>query len=189
MGSRRGYAVLRRFAALAVVCVFLVSAGVAIDHSVQAAGKTLSLIIDAQADRADEAEIIAAYLREIGVEAEVRIWEWSALRERALEGERQIWLSDWGSAYFDPFDLVIPKLATADRGNYSGYSNPELEEHLTLVQMTADQEQRKEAYFNAQRIIYDDATWIFGYMLKETEAARVEITDWQPSMDSKNKSS
>ncbi|MFY9187144.1 MAG: ABC transporter substrate-binding protein [Bacillota bacterium] len=185
MGSRRGYAVLRRFAALAVVCVFLVSAGVAIDHSVQAAGKTLSLIIDAQADRADEAEIIAAYLREIGVEAEVRIWEWSALRERALEGERQIWLSDWGSAYFDPFDLVIPKLATADRGNYSGYSNPELDELLTLVQMTADQEQRKEAYFKAQRIIYDDAPWIFGYMLKETEAARVEITNWQPSMDSR----
>ena len=80
MGSRRGYAVLRRFAALAVVCVFLVSAGVAIDHSVQAAGKTLSLIIDAQADRADEAEIIAAYLREIGVEAEVRLCVWSALR-------------------------------------------------------------------------------------------------------------
>ena len=43
-------------------------------------------------------------------------------------------LSEWGSAY-GSFDLVIPKLATADRGNYSAY-NPELDELLTLVQRT-----------------------------------------------------
>ena len=185
MRAERGYGILSCLAALAVLAVLLVSVGFVPEHSVQAAGKTLSIIVDAESDRADEAEIIATYLRAVGVEAEVRIWEWNALKERLVAGERQMYLSDWGSAYFDPFDLVIPKLGTADRGNYSGYSNKELDELLTLVQMTADQSERKKAYFAAQRIIFQDAPWVFGYALKETEAARGEITNWQPSMDSR----
>lgn len=185
MRSQRGYGILSCLAALAVIAVLLVSVGVVTHHSAQAAGKTLSIIIDTEADRADEAEIIATYLRSIGVEAEVRIWEWSALKERLLAGERQLCLSDWGSAYFDPFDLVIPKLGTSDRGNYSGYSNTELDKLLSQVQMTADQSERKEAYFKAQKIIFEDAPWIFGYALKETEAARGEITNWQLAMDSR----
>ncbi|NLJ59796.1 MAG: peptide ABC transporter substrate-binding protein [Firmicutes bacterium] len=185
MRAERGYGILSCLAALAVLAVLLVSVGFVPEHSVQAAGKTLSIIVDAESDRADEAEIIATYLRAVGVEAEVRIWEWNALKERLVAGERQMYLSDWGSAYFDPFDLVIPKLGTADRGNYSGYSNKELDELLTLVQMTADQSERKKAYFEAQRIIFQDAPWVFGYALKETEAARGEITSWQPSMDSR----
>lgn len=185
MRSQRGYGILSCLAALAVITVLLVSVGVATEHSAQAAGKTLSIIIDTEADRADEAEIIATYLRGIGVEAEVRIWEWNALKERLLAGERQLCLSDWGSAYFDPFDLVIPKLGTNDRGNYSGYSNTELDKLLSQVQMTSDQGERKEAYFKAQKVIFGDAPWIFGYALKETEAARGEIVNWQPAMDSR----
>jgi len=139
MRAERGYGILScSWAALRLsFAVLLVSVGFAPEHSAQAAGKTLSIIVDAESDRADEAEIIATYLRAVGVEAEVRIWEWNALKERLVAGERQMYLSDWGSAYFDPFDLVIPKLGTADRGNYSGYSNKELDELLTLVQMTA----------------------------------------------------
>jgi peptide/nickel transport system substrate-binding protein len=185
MRAQRGYGIVPCLAALVVLAVLLVSVGAVMEHSAQAAGKTLSIIIDTEADRADEAEIIATYLRAVGVEAEVRIWEWNALKERLLAGERQMYLTDWGSAYFDPFDLVIPKLGTADRGNYSGYSNTELDELLKQVQMTADQNERKKAYFEAQGIIFQDAPWIFGYALKETEAARAEVANWQPSMDSR----
>ncbi len=185
MRAQRGYGIPRCLAALVVAAVLLVSVGIVAEHSVQAAGKTLSIIIDTEADRADEGEIIATYLRAIGVEAEVRIWEWNALKERLLAGERQICLSDWGSSYFDPFDLVIPKLGTNDRGNYSGYSNAQLDTLLKQVQETADSQAREQAYFEAQKIIFQDAPWIFGYSLKETEAARGEVTDWQPSMDSR----
>lgn len=185
MGFSKGYSRLLHATILLVVAALLVSIGVTPRYFVQAQGKTLSLIIDAVSDRADEAEIISSYLRDIGVEAEVRIWEWNALKERIEAGERQIYLSDWGSAYFDPFDLVIPKLGTDDRGNYSFYSNEEVDQIFELVQVSADQEKRKEAYFDAQQIIFNDAPWIFGYMLKETEAARKEITNWRPYMDSR----
>jgi len=98
---------------LLLVCM-AISAPVAVSGS----AKALSVIVDTTADRSDEAQAVAEYLRTVGVSAEVRVWEWSALKERILAGERQMYLTDWGSAYFDPFDLAVPKLRTGDRGNY-----------------------------------------------------------------------
>ena len=184
-GKGKDHGLSRCLTALVVLAAILVFTGLIAGSPIQASGKTLSIIVDAVADRADEAEIIATYLRAVGVEAQVRLWEWNALKDRLEAGERQMYLSDWGSAYFDPFDLVIPRLATGDRGNYSGYSNAELDHLLDKVQRLVDPNERREAYFKAQDIIFHDAPWIFGYALNEVEAARVEITNWQPSMDSR----
>ncbi|MDI6894979.1 MAG: ABC transporter substrate-binding protein [Bacillota bacterium] len=148
-------------------------------------GKTLSVVIDSEANRKDEAEAIAANLREIGVQAEVRVWEWSAMKEKILAGERQMYLTDWGSAYFDPFDLAVPKLKTKDRGNYSFYSNAEFDACMDKALTSIDEATRKEAYFKAQDILYKDVPWVFGYFRDEVEAASANIRNWQPSMDSR----
>ncbi|MGE5594234.1 MAG: ABC transporter substrate-binding protein [Betaproteobacteria bacterium] len=177
---RRGSWLTIAVAALALLAIGVPSGGV-----LHAAGKTLAVVIDAEANRADEAEAIAADLRAIGVQADVRIWEWSALKDSALKGERQMYLTDWGSAYFDPFDLVVPKLRTGDRGNYSRYSNPAFDRAMDTALTTIDPEARRKAYYEAQSILHDDAPWIFGYYLSETEAARVEVKNWQPAMDSR----
>ncbi|MDD2201638.1 MAG: ABC transporter substrate-binding protein [Firmicutes bacterium] len=145
----------------------------------------LSVIIDTESIRADEAQAIAHNLRAIGVSADVRIWEWSALKERIQAGERQIYLTDWGSAYFDPFDIVVPKFLTGDRGNYTGYSNWRFDAALNQALLAVDADVRKDAYFDAQQILFDDAPAIFGYSLTEVEAARSDVLNWQPSMDSR----
>ncbi|HAN86016.1 MAG TPA: peptide ABC transporter substrate-binding protein [Firmicutes bacterium] len=145
----------------------------------------LSVIIDTESIRADEAQAIAHNLRAIGVSADVRIWEWSALKERIQAGERQIYLTDWGSAYFDPFDIVVPKFRTGDRGNYSGYSNPQFDAALDRALLAVDADVRRDAYFDAQQILFEDVPALFGYSLMETEAARADVLNWQPSMDSR----
>jgi len=169
----------------AVLLLVFLTTGAPEGGAAQAAGKTLAVVIDAEANRADEAEAIAADLRAIGIDADVRIWEWSALKDSALKGERQMYLTDWGSAYFDPFDLAVPKLRTGDRGNYSHYSNPAFDRAIDAALTTIDPEARRRAYYEAQSILCDDAPWIFGYYLSETEAARAEVTNWQPAMDSR----
>ncbi|MDK2930591.1 MAG: peptide/nickel transport system substrate-binding protein [Bacillota bacterium] len=171
--------------AVVVAALALLATGIPSGGAVQAAGKSLVVVIDTEANRADEAEAIAADLRAIGVQADVRVWEWSALKDSALKGERQMYLTDWGSAYFDPFDLAVPKLRTKDRGNYSHYSNPAFDRVVDTALTTIDPEVRRKAYYEAQSILYEDAPWIFGYYLSETEAARAEVQDWQPAMDSR----
>ena len=183
---RKGVGRARYWPLLLLLAVGLLVPGCAKKEATpEPAAKTLSLVIDAEANRKDEAEAIAANLREIGVQAEVRVWEWSALKEKILAGERQMYLTDWGSAYFDPFDLAVPKLKTKDRGNYSFYSNPEFDACMDKALTSIDQAARKEAYFKAQDILYQDVPWVFGYFREEVEAASANVENWGPSMDSR----
>ncbi len=174
-----------RWATAISVCLLLVCALGSLTVAGSNPAKALSVIVDTTADRSDEAQAIVEYLRAVGVLAEVRVWEWSALKERILAGDRQMYLTDWGSAYFDPFDLAVPKLKTGDRGNYSFYSNPRFDAALDAALAARDHDARRRSYFEAQRILWADVPWVFGYSLRETEAARADVLDWQPSMDSR----
>ncbi|MDQ7851213.1 MAG: ABC transporter substrate-binding protein, partial [Armatimonadota bacterium] len=124
------------------------------------AQQTLVFVLDTEAFRKVEAEAIAQDLRAIGVNVEVRVWERTALIDRIRAGERQAYLTDWGSAFFDPFDLAVPKLKTKDRGNYSFYSNPEVDRLLEVGSTGTDAARRRDAYFRVQEILFNDAPWI-----------------------------
>ncbi len=145
----------------------------------------LTVTVDTEAFRKVEAEAIAEMLRAVGVTADVRVWEASALRDKMKDGERAMYLTDWGSAYFDPFDLAEPKLTTGGRGNFSLYANKEVDELLRAASTQADARKRQEAYSRIQQVILQDAPWIFGYYRQEIEASSAEVEHWEPAMDSR----
>jgi peptide/nickel transport system substrate-binding protein len=150
-----------------------------------AAAQPLSFVLDTEAFRATEAQAIADQLRQIGAEVEVRIWERSVLQEEYRAGERSAYMTDWGSAYFDPFDLAEPKLTIGGRGNFSFYANPRVDELLRLASTTADEDVRRDAYHEVQAITHAEAPWVFGYMLDNIEAASASLTNWAPAMDNR----
>jgi len=151
----------------------------------EAGVKDLKVVIDTEPFREEEALVIAEMLKDVGIDASVRKWEWSVLKAKIKEGSRQIYLTDWGNAYLDPFDFLNPKLKTGGRGNYSFYSNPEVDELLEKAGKEIDEEKRKELYYRAQEIIYNDAPWVFGYSKISVEAATSNVKNWRPSMDSR----
>lgn len=175
------------YVVLALVLVLVSVTGISgcAKEEPEPAGKTLSLVIDCEANRKDEAEAIASQLRQIGIQAEARTWEWSAMKAEFMAGNRQLYMTDWGSSYFDPFDLAIPKLVTGERGNYSFYSNPEVDDLLSQATSATDDETRKALYHEVQEIIYNDAPWVFGYCLEEIAAASTKVGGWRVSMDSR----
>ncbi len=127
-----------------------------------AQAKSLTFILDAPPYRHLEANVIVEQLRTIGVKAEVQIFEKAALRSEIKRGNRSAYLTDWGSAYFDPYDLAQPKITTGGRGNFSFYSNPKVDELLDLAVSSNDHSVRKKAYYKIQDIIFRDTPWIFG---------------------------
>jgi len=147
--------------------------------------KTLAVTIDTEADRKIEAEAIAQQLRDIGVQAEVRVWEWSALKPKLLDGERLMYMTDWGSAFFDPYDLGVPKLRTDDRGNYSFYSNPQVDELFNTAITTADPATRRQAYHEVQAVLNEDAPWVFGYIIKSIYGVSSQVRGFEPAMDTR----
>ncbi|HEX7041370.1 MAG TPA: ABC transporter substrate-binding protein [Trueperaceae bacterium] len=163
-----------------VLTVLLVLGGASTGALAQ---QTLSFTLDTTENRAPEAQAIAAMLAEIGVDAQVRVWQSAVLVEEMQAGNRSASTGDWGSAYFDPFDLGIPKFGTQARGNRSFYSNPDVDEAFRIASTTLDDEARRQAYFDAQRMIFEDAPWIFGYVLENIEAASDAVQGWQPAAD------
>jgi len=151
----------------------------------EAKAKKLVFTLDAPPYRQLEAQAIAGQLKKLGIQVEVRIWEKVVLRDQVKKGYRAAYLTDWGSAYFDPYDLGNPKLTTGGRGNFSFYSNPKVDEALKRGGSSTDPEVRRKAYYLVQKTIFDDAPWAFGYVLPNIEAARVEVEGFAPSMDNR----
>lgn len=143
----------------------------------------LSFVLDTTENRAAEVQAIAAQLQEIGVDAQVRIWQSAVLVDEMKAGNRAASTADWGSAYFDPFDLAIPKLKTNDRGNRSFYSNAVVDAAFETASTTVDDDTRREAYYTAQRQIFEDAPWVFAYVLQNLEAASDAVKGWGPAAD------
>ncbi len=158
--------------------LLLVAAGVA-----SAQAQPLSFVLDTTENRAAEIQAIAAQLQEIGIDAQVRVWQSAVLVEEMVAGNRAASTADWGSAYFDPFDLAIPKLRTSDRGNRSFYSNAVVDAAFATASTTIDNDARREAYFTAQRQIFEDAPWVFAYVLQNIEAASTAVRGWAPAAD------
>ena len=173
MGQRP--ALLRKFVTVLLVLLWGASGALA--------QQALSFTLDTTENRAPEIQAIAAMLAEIGVDAQVRVWQSAVLVEEMQAGNRSASTGDWGSAYFDPFDLAVPKFGTNARGNRSFYSNPRVDELFQIASTTLDDGARREAYFEAQRILFEDAPWVFGYVLQNIEAASDAVQGWRPAAD------
>jgi peptide/nickel transport system substrate-binding protein len=150
-----------------------------------AQSKRLAFTLDAPPYRQLEAQAIAEQLKDIGIQTEARVWEKVVLREQVKSGDRHAYLTDWGSAYFDPFDLAQPKLTTGGRGNFSFYANPEVDRLLKKAASITDPEKRREAYYEVQKIIHEEAPWVFGYILPNIEASTENVENFEPSMDNR----
>ncbi|MHB1405581.1 MAG: ABC transporter substrate-binding protein [Desulfitobacteriaceae bacterium] len=142
-----------------------------------------SLVIDAEAKDKTVAETAAANLRQVGINASVRIWDWGVLKPMLLNGERQVVLTTWGNSTQDPSDLLEPTLKPKGGGNYSMYDNKEVTGLIDKASVSVDDKVRRELYDQAQQIIYDEAPWVFGFSGKAIEASSKRIVNWKPSMD------
>lgn len=145
--------------------------------------ETLSFVLAAPANRALEARIIADQLAVAGIRVDVDIREKSELNAMAANGLGRAYLTDWGSSFFDPYDLAVPKLSTNGKGNFSFYSNPRVDELLALAGTSADPLLRKKAYLEVQGIIHAQSPWAFGYTMPRFEAASFCIQGYTPSLD------
>ncbi|WP_377891532.1 ABC transporter substrate-binding protein [Alkalihalobacillus sp. R86527] len=108
------------------------------------------------------AEVIQKSFAEIGVNAEIKSYEWATYLEKARNGEADSFLLGWtgdnGDA--DNFLYVLLDKDNIGSNNYSYYSNDEVHDILIEAQSTPDEEKRNELYKEAQEIIHEDAPWI-----------------------------
>lgn len=141
--------------------------------------------LDCEGYAQDVSEAYAQMLRSVGIDAAVQVWDWGVLKPQLVAHNRQIYVGDWGNASLDPAGILIPKLGTGARGNYSGYSNPAIDTLFELTNTTADTQARALAFQAVQDIIYTDAPMVFGYVPEEIYGVSNRVQNWKPSPDSR----
>ena len=138
------------------------------------------------------AEIISQQLAEIGINAEIEVWEWSALS------------ASWNGITADEFDQPIfimgagPSMRDADGGlrglyttsetglndrNYGFYSNAEVDSLIEQGMQETDQQKRVEIYKEAMEILYREdpaGFWLFDMYGLAITSSKVEGVTLSP---------
>jgi peptide/nickel transport system substrate-binding protein len=154
-------------------------------------GGRLTFAMDTLQEWLPLAEAVADQLREIGVAASVRAWEAGVIRPQLLEGMRLAYLDDWGDSAFDPVGHFEAKWhgyvdgQPYGRANFSGYNNERVNQLIVMGERTADADERREVYDEAQGIIYEEVPAVFLILPEEVEAASARIQNWEPASDSR----
>lgn len=143
-----------------------------------------SIVLDTETALREPAEIVAGMLGEVGINCSVRLWEWGVLKPLLLKGERALLLNTWGSSILDPVGYVDAKFLTDGRGNYSKYSNPEVDKAIAEGSTTVDPSKRKEIYKKMQKIVYDDCFYI-GWSIDDITGCSANLINWEPIPDSR----
>ncbi len=148
------------------------------------AGKTnFPLVIDCEPPLKEVAEAAAIQLREIGIDASVRTWEWGVLKPLLVAGERQLVFNNWGNSTLDPYDALNPMFMTGGRGNYTLYSNPQVDKLLEEAGVMNDQAARKVKYDEVQKILHSEVPFPVMYTKQDIAGCTAAVRNWQPSPD------
>jgi peptide/nickel transport system substrate-binding protein len=109
------------------------------------------------------ATVIQANLAAVGVRAKIQTMEWGAYLKKYLDGPDMAEMS-WNPSIGDP-DHMMYMLLSSDRFppafNAGFYQNPRVDELLRRGRTTIDEKERIPLYREAQRLVVEDAPWIF----------------------------
>lgn len=129
-------------------------------------GFTTSILVFSGEANTQTAEIVQAYLREIGIDLKVEIVETSAYWDITEKGRHDLFLGSWGVVTGDAdYGLYAMYYSSAKggAGNRDFYENKKVDELLDKAKIEINPETRKELYEEAQILIVDDAPDVMLY--------------------------
>ncbi|HLT59021.1 MAG TPA: ABC transporter substrate-binding protein [Limnochordales bacterium] len=129
----------------------------------------------------DISAAVANQLTRFGIETNVRVMEWAAYLEEVRNGQHQIAFLGWNQSSPEPSLFTDAKAKTNGRGNYGNYSDPALDAILDEALRVADEAQRRALYAEAQRIVNENAWFIWVGNEALTWIFRKEVQGFNPS--------
>ncbi len=94
-------------------------------------------------------------------------------------------LGSWLGDYPDPLSLLDPlfhsrNISDENSTNSTFFSNPQLDRLLDAARGEVDRDKRAALYRQAEKLLYDEAPWIWGYHQLVTEVVHPYVRDYRP---------
>jgi peptide/nickel transport system substrate-binding protein len=132
------------------------------------------------ADHAKPAEAIAGYLQKVGIRVKMNVFEFSAFGPRRVQNKTApLFIYSIGNAYLEP-SWVIRWMTQGGLGMH--YKNAKLDELLTRIEGTDDPKKRAPQYSDVQKLIKEEAPFIFLYQADAAFGMSVKV-DYTPRPD------
>ena len=142
---------------------------------------TLSLKISTNEFTRLQATVVQQDLRRVGIDVDVRSYEFATLYADVLKGNFQMYTLQWvGGAVADP-DILrrafhsqqVPPIGF----NRGYYSNPEVDRALDRAQLSNDEAERKRLYGLAQKLIAEDVPYVSLWVKTNVAVMQIGISD------------
>jgi oligopeptide transport system substrate-binding protein len=129
-------------------------------------GLDLTLVISNDETQKSLSIAIQEQLKEVGINLKLEQILQATLNTKQQDGELTFTRGNWGADYFDPenfMSLFYSKNVIPFGPNKTGYSNPLIDELYEKSILITDFNERKKIYDEMQKIVIDDAAWIYLY--------------------------
>jgi len=109
--------------------------------------------------------VMQSNLKAVGVNVSLQTMEWGAYLAKLRSKEQELFALSWMAGTEDPDMVMYPLLHSSQwtpvGPNRALYKNARFDALLTQARVTTDQAKRAQLYKEAQRILIDDAPWVF----------------------------
>lgn len=115
--------------------------------------------------RIKTAEILQYAFKQVGVDMQIQVQEWSTLIENTINPRAfEAIVLGWSmSVEPDPFDIWHSSKTKPREFNFIGFNNPEADRLMVAARRTFDQAERKKYLDQFQEIVHDEQPYLFLY--------------------------
>lgn len=127
-------------------------------------GLEITISCDQNQERLDTAEMAQAQLAEIGVKVNIETLERGAFIDQVIAGTLDMFGLGWTSDTGDPDYALYASFHSSMHGaggNMSFYTNKKVDELLEIGRKSTDAEIRRNAYLEAQEIVWEEVPCVF----------------------------
>ncbi len=116
-------------------------------------------------ERIHAAEIIQQNMKNVGIDAKIRVMEWQAFLEQIDKHSFDAIILGWSmSRDPDLYDIWHSSKTKKGEYNFVGYKNAEVDRLLVEGRRTFDMEKRKKIYYRIHEILADEQPYAFLYV-------------------------
>lgn len=147
-------------------------------------GFKTSIWTNEKKERVDMATIMQSELKEVGIDAQIKILEWGAYLDGLSKGEQDMFIIGWTCQTSDPDMAVYAPLHSSKAGsggNYSFFKNDKVDELIMKGRTMKDSPERESVYKEIQKEVKDQAPWIFLSNGEQVVGASKNVKGFKPS--------
>lgn len=128
------------------------------------------------------AQMMQAQLAPLNIRTSIRALEWAEWLEEQGEGNYDTYVCSW-NVLVDPDDFFFAQHRTGQVFNFTGYSNPTVDELLDQGRVTQDEQERAGIYEQVNQLIVDEAPYIYLYNPLNINAFRTDVRGYSARPD------